>query len=98
MLTKQDKKYIEDRIEKKIDGLAIIIQKGFEEVFVRLDTKVDKGDFADMKRQIVSLDKRVYSLEGRINTLEFKLVTAPNNRLDRVEDDIRMIKGKLGLN
>lgn len=104
MLTKDDKKYIEDRIEKKIDALAIIIQKGFAEVFAKLDTKADKEDVKKLENRMDnlgnrmdSLEDRMYKIEGRMNTLEFRLVTGPNNRIDRVEDDIRIIKSKLGL-
>jgi hypothetical protein len=39
MLTKQDRKYIESTIDKKIDALAIIIQKGFEDCTIRTDMK-----------------------------------------------------------
>lgn len=84
MLTKQDRKYIDDLFDEKIGVLAIMIQNGFDEL------NRNKADKTDLK---TAIDR----LEGRMNTLEFKLITAPNNRLDKVEDDIRQIKSKVGL-
>lgn len=98
MLTKQDRKYIDDLFEEKIGVLAIMIQNGFDEL------NRNKADKADVDRieiklgnRMDKLDDRMDKLEGRMNTLEFKLITAPNNRLDKVEDDVRQIKAKIGI-
>jgi chaperonin cofactor prefoldin len=112
MLTKQDRKYI----DQKIEDLAVMIQGYFsisdtklnnlETKVDSLETKIDglenrmdslENKVDSLENKVDALDKRVYDLEGRFNTFEFKLITAPSNRLDRVEDDIRIIKNKIGL-
>lgn len=87
MLSKQDKQYI----DKKFEDFALMVQRGFQEIN---DTKADKSEVAEGFNRI---EERLINMEGRMNTLETKLVTVPNNRLDRVEDDIRIIKAKLNI-
>ncbi len=102
MLTKQDRKYIDDLFEEKIGVLAIMIQGGFSALETRMDRLETRMDGLDnrmdrLEIRMDGLETRMDNLEGRMNTLEFKLITAPNNRLDRVEDDVRQIKAKIGI-
>ncbi len=102
MLTKQDRSYIDNLLDKRFDdfeikmdakfeALAIMIQNGFDEI------NRNKADKADVDRIEIKLGNKMDKLEGRMNTLEFKLITAPSNRLDKVEDDVRQIKAKIGI-
>lgn len=84
MLTKKDKKYIEDRIESKIDNLAILIQSGFKQIMA---TKADAED----------VNKRFDKIDHRLDILEYKMIGTHGRRLDKVEDDIRMVKAKFKL-
>lgn len=105
MLTKEDRKYIGDIFDKKFDEkfdkrfseMAIMIQNGFEEVYKRLDTKVDKEDFYSLKEEVHDLKGEVFALKYDLGGLENRLIDGPNRRLDRVEDDVRIIKTKLSL-
>lgn len=101
MLTKQDRKYI----DQKIEDLAIMIQKGFSECVTKTEFNLEINNlrsemddrFNVVNERLNSVDDRLYNLEGKVNTMEFKLVTAPSNRLDKVEDDVRQIKAKIGI-
>ncbi len=111
MLSKQDMHWINNLLDEKLEHFARIINSSLEtkadkddiaQLATRmecLDTRMDGLDtrMDGLDTRMDGLDTRMVSLEGRMNTLEFKLVTAPSNRLDRVEDDIRMIKAKVGM-
>lgn len=81
MLTKEDKKYIDN----KIDNLDIIIQSGFQQI---METKANKVD----------VDKVENNLTRRIDILEYKIVGGQIRRLDKIEDEMRIVKSKLNLN
>lgn len=93
VLTKEDKNYIETTIDKKLDQkldeklgeFAILMKQSFDKVFAILDTKADKKD----------VDERFDRLEYRMDTLEYKIVGGQSRRLEKVEDDVRIIKSKL---
>lgn len=102
MLTKQDKSYINDLLDRRFEELAMMIQKGFADCVTKTEFNSLKEEMSDMEdrlnTKIDGLDNRVYKLEAKLNTMEFKLITAPNNRLDKIEDDVRQIKAKVGMN
>lgn len=88
MLTKQDKTYINDLLDRRFEELAIMIQNGFAEIIGRVNV---------LEFGVEKLEESVYELKTQVNTIEFKLITAPGNRLDKIEDDVRQIKSKFGL-
>lgn len=88
MLTKQDKTYINDLLDRRFEELAIMIQNGFAEIIGRVNV---------LESGVEKLEESVYELKTQVNTIEFKLINAPSNRLDKIEDDIRQIKSKFGL-
>ena len=111
MLTKQDKKYIDDKFE----SFAIMIQKGFEACVTKTEFH---SEINDLKSGMKAIDDRLDGVEGRLEcvegrlecvesklsdvddrltSIEHKNFHAPNRRLDKVEDDIRVIKTKVGL-
>jgi hypothetical protein len=47
--------------------------------------------------KVDKLDQRLYLVEEATNHIKFKFVTTPSNRLDKIEDDMRLVKSKLGI-
>lgn len=87
MLTLEDKKYIKDRIGKKIDNLAVLIQKSFAQVSLR----------ADMEAIEVRMNDRFDKIDYRLDVIEYKIIGGQGRRLEKIEDDMRVVKTKLDL-
>jgi tetrahydromethanopterin S-methyltransferase subunit G len=86
MLTKKDLQQIGELMDSNLEKFAIIINASFDDVYKRFD----------------GIDKRLDNIESRmaekidITRLEGKLF-GYSNRLEKVEDDIRMIKTKINI-
>lgn len=87
MLTKEDKDYITNHVDRKIDELAVLVQSGFKEI---IETKADKRDLEET-------DKKIEKIDYRLDVIEYKLVGGQGRRIERLEDDIRIVKTKIGL-
>lgn len=95
----------EIKMDAKFEALAIMIQTGFSECVTKTEFNLEinnlKSEMDDrfnvINERLNSVDNCLYNLEGKVNTMEFKLITAPNNRLDKLEDDVRQIKAKIGI-
>lgn len=67
-----------------IEDLAISVQNGFIEV---------KQEFKEVKREIKELDQKV---DKRFDKIE-SFVNGHERRFDRLEDDMRVVKTKVGM-
>lgn len=85
-----------------IDELAIMVKRGFDETAKKVDMEArfaetaTKEDIAALQADIVRLEKEIAELRqdiAQINRLPSVLV----HRVDRMEDDIRLIKTKVGM-
>ena len=74
-----------------IENLAISVQKGFIEV---------KEEFKEVRREIKELDQkfdeRFDKVEERLENIE-GFVGGHERRFERLEDDMRMVKTKVGI-
>ena len=83
-----DKRFIdfaikmEEMINSKIESLAIMVARGFEEAK------------ENTQRWIRESEER---LSSRIDHIEFGLIREHSNRIERLEDNVRIIKTDLGL-
>lgn len=77
VLTKEDKKYIDSKIEE----LASLVKSGFDNILTKDDGK--------------AIDKRFDQLEYRMDIIEHKYIGSYDKRLEKVEDDVRIMKTKL---
>jgi len=74
-----------------VEDLARAVQKGFVEV---------KEEFKEVRQEIKELDqkvdKRFDKVEERLDRIE-GFVTGHGNRLDRLEDNMLVVKTKVGI-
>jgi len=74
-----------------IEDLAIMTQKGF----FGMDKK-----FEGVDKKIEGVDKKIEGLKNEMNNrfdkIENILIRAHENRLDKIEDDIRVLKTLVG--
>ncbi|MEK7169683.1 MAG: hypothetical protein AAB767_00150 [Patescibacteria group bacterium] len=66
-----------------IDDLAVMVKKGFDETAKRVN--------------LDALTKDVAELSTKVTRIENILIRAHDNRIYKVEDDIRLIKTKVGI-
>ena len=59
-----------------VDNLAVMVAKGFERVDARFD----------------GIDKRLDKVDTRLDHIENLLIRGLENRTDKIEDDIRVLK------
>ena len=85
MLNTKDLKLIREIVSEIVNSelseFAIMVQNGFREI---METKADKSD-------IERLDKDIVRLETKIDRLDNKF----EGRIEKTEDNIRVIKTKL---
>ncbi len=74
--------------ETTIDDLAVMVQKGFIGVDKRFDN-VDKR-FKDVDKRFDEVDQRLIKIERKIDSNH-------EQRIERLEDDVKWLKGQLSL-
>src|SRR3972149_2841216 len=74
-------------INKKIEGLASMVAKGFEHT-----TK----DISEVKTRLDGIDKRLDGIDTRLDRIENLLIRAHENRIERLEDKVRVLETALG--
>ena len=90
-----------------IDELAGMIKRGFDATatkadmetrFADMETRFDKTeqDIAGLKQDIARLEKEIAELRQDILHIN-RLPSVVVRRIDRMEDDIRLIKTKVGM-
>lgn len=82
-------------VSKKIDTLATIVVDSVTEKIDTLTTVVDNLAVAT-KRGFDVVDKRFDDVEERLERIE-GTVTNHGNRIDRLSDDMRVVKTKVGI-
>lgn len=85
-----------------IEDLAIMVKRGFDETakkvdvdarFEKIEARLDKTATKD---DIVRLEKEITKLDQNISHIGY-LPIGIERRLDRVEDDLRIVKTKVGI-
>ena len=71
-----------------IDELAVMVQKGFNDVDLRFD-KIDE--------RFEQVDKRFNKIDQRFDKLEKLILADHKKRIEKLEDEIKEIKGSLAL-
>lgn len=84
-------KELNKKIDNKIDELAIATQKGFEEIHGEINKK-----FEEVDRRFENVDKRFEEVDRRFDRVDMYIIGF-GNRLDNVDDKIRVLKTKTGL-
>lgn len=73
--------------EITIDELAMMVQRGFEDVTTKFDTVGKRFD---------AVDKRLDGIDIRLNRIENLLLRAHENRIEILEDKMRQVQTTLG--
>lgn len=74
-----------------IETLAQMVSKGFSSVENKMATK------ADMDLQFKEVNKRLDRVEGRLDRVESLLTTDYKRRVERLEMDMKELKGLIGM-
>lgn len=74
-----------------IDKLAIMIKNGFDNVDEKMATKQEMQEGFDV------VNKRFDGIDARLNKIENLLIRAHENRIERLEDNMRLVKTKLAI-
>jgi chromosome segregation ATPase len=82
--TKTELKAVEDRLSIRLDN----VEEKLDKVEERLD---------GVEERLGNVENKLSDIDDRLTSIEHKNFHAPNRRLDKVEDDIRIIKTKVGL-
>lgn len=77
-----------------IDDLAIMVQKGFNETASKTDMNVR---FEVIDARFDAVDARFDKVDERLDRIENILIRAHDDRLDRLEDSVRILKTKAGI-
>ena len=75
------------KMESLIDNLAISVKNGFDQM-------VTKEEFEE---RMAGVDARFDQMDRRFDRIENVSIGGHERRLDNIEDDIRLIKTKVGL-
>lgn len=70
-----------------IDGLVAMTQRGFHDVGERFDTLATR-----VGRGFAEVDERFNKMDERFEKLEFLMIGRHDKRLDKLEDDMRIVK------
>ena len=76
-----------------INELAVMVKRGFDETAKNLDVRFDE---TATKQDILRLEKEIASLREDIAHGN-RIPASLGHRVDRAEDDIRLIKTKVGM-
>ncbi|MEK7208603.1 MAG: hypothetical protein AAB699_03610 [Patescibacteria group bacterium] len=71
-----------DTVSDLVEALAVSVKHGFGETAKQVDLDELKGDVGELKTQVNRIESRISGYD---------------NRLDRVVDDIRLVKTKVGM-
>ena len=80
--------------DEKIDELATAVNQGFNEVVRRLHNVEGRLNETATLADLAGVEERVIQ---RIGILEHRVLTEHATRLDLLEDNVRQIKTKLGI-
>ncbi|MFH0740014.1 MAG: hypothetical protein V1819_02895 [bacterium] len=78
--------------ETTIDDLAIMVQKGF----IGVDSKINSIQ-KNMDTGFKAVDKRFDEVNQRLIKIERKIDSNHEQRIERLEDDVKWLKGQLTL-
>ena len=82
----------QDKKVTTIDDLARMVQKGFENTA----SAQELGDFrAEANTRFERIDTRFNKVETRLDNMENRFIGAHENRIERLEDDMRQVKTAL---
>jgi predicted nucleic acid-binding Zn-ribbon protein len=73
-----------------IDELAVMMNRSFS----HLETKID-GVRDELKTEITDVKDELVEVNERLDIIEGKIINNHENRISRIEDDIRVIKTTL---
>lgn len=79
-MPKKNKKKLDRKKGITIDGLAMMVQRGCEDVTTKFD----------------AVDKRLDGIDIRLNRIENLLLSAHENRIEILEDKMRQVQTALG--
>jgi archaellum component FlaC len=75
-----------------IEDLALMTQRGFSEVHIDLDSFKK-----EVNERFNRVDERFGQVDKRFDHIENLLLRAHDNRIEKIEDDIRFLKTTLKL-
>lgn len=78
--------------ETTIDDLAVMVQKGF----IGVDSKINNLQ-KDMVNGFKNVDKRFDEVNQRLIKIERKIDSNHEQRIEKLEDDVKWLKGQLTL-
>ena len=81
-------------INKKIEGLASMVAKGFEHT--TKDISEVKTHLDGIDKRLDGIDKRLDGIYTRLDRIENLLIRAHENRIERLEDKGRGLETELG--
>ncbi|MBX4210573.1 hypothetical protein KW783_01225 [Candidatus Parcubacteria bacterium] len=76
-----------------IDDLAVMVQKGFQEIRSEMATK---ADILNLEKRFDNLEERLEKVEERLDRIENIILTDYRNRLEKLEDKIRILETAKG--
>ena len=87
-------------MEEKIDKLAQMVAKGFEEIhdkFGKVNSKMDKG-FAENRKDHIEINDHLKKTDKRLTVIEFELTElAHRAELEQMKSRITALEEKIGI-
>ncbi len=80
--------------EITIDDLAVMVSRGFENTTTKQDLS---GLKEEMNERFDNVDIRLQKIDGRLDHIEHHLIFGHTNRLEYLEDAVRLLKTKAGV-
>lgn len=84
-------------LEKKFDSLENKVEAGFADMRTLITDSID-GLAIMFKENFDHIDKRFNQIDDRFDRIENVSIGGHERRIENLEDDIRSIKTKIGLN
>ncbi len=75
------------KMKVTLEDVLDVTQKGFERIESTMATKAD----------VKHLEERIDKVETKVDRIENILIRAQDNRLDKLEDDVRVLKTAQGI-
>lgn len=73
-----------------IEDLARITKNGF-------DTTATKQEMREVNDRLDKMDGRLDKMDSRLDKMENLLLRAHENRIEKLEDNMRLVKTKIGI-
>ena|SRR3989338_7579576 len=90
---------LDKKIEVGFANLSVLIDRSIESLAISIKNNFDRIDerFEQVDRQFEQVDERFDQMDKRFDRIENVSMGGHERRIENLEDDVRIVKTKIGL-